>query len=146
MNTTATGISCYYATDDLIFADRPKTRGDCLTAAQKRKLPYYLPEHEPLTDGTNCERPCPWVSCRHHLYLEVNEDTGAIRLNFKNLQVWEMTHTCSLDVADEGSYTLREVGNMLDLTRERIRQLETNGMHDLTIGVKRFLGDKPRRK
>jgi hypothetical protein len=26
--------------------------------------------------------PCPFVSCKHHLYLDVNERTGAIKLNF----------------------------------------------------------------
>ena len=28
------------------------------------------------------ERPCPFVSCKHHLYLDVSARTGAIKLNF----------------------------------------------------------------
>ncbi len=76
--------------------DRPKTRADCLPG------------------GLNEERPCPFMSCRYHLYEEVSG----------NVEVEQMTHTCTLDVADEGGLTLEEVGGVLRLTRERIRQIE----------------------
>ena len=73
-------------------------------------------------------RPCPFVSCSHHLYLDVNPESGAIKLNFPHLEVWEMAETCSLDVADRGGITLEEVGAILNLTRERIRQVEVRGL------------------
>jgi hypothetical protein len=73
-------------------------------------------------------RPCPFVSCHHHLYLDVNPKTGAIKLNFPHLEVWEMAETCSLDVADRGGITLEEVGAILNLTRERIRQVQVRGL------------------
>jgi hypothetical protein len=88
---------------------RPKTRAECL-------------------DG---ERPCPFVSCKHHLYLDVSARTGAIKLNFPDLEVWEMTETCALDVADRGGTTLEEVGAIMNLTRERIRQVEVKGLAKL---------------
>ncbi len=88
---------------------RPRTREDC----------------------RNGPRPCPFVSCAHHLYLDVNADTGAIKFNFPHLDVWQMAETCSLDVADRGGITLEEVGNILNLTRERIRQVETKGIDRL---------------
>lgn len=78
-------------------------------------------------------RPCPWVSCKHHLYLDVNPETGSIKLNFPHLNVWEMNHTCSLDVADKGGTTLEEVGTILNLTRERIRQVEVRGLTKLKM-------------
>lgn len=87
--------------------ERPVTRGDCET-----------------TPG----EPCAWVSCSHHLYLDVNEDTGAIKLNFPHLEVWEMAETCSLDVADRGGITLEETGAILNITRERVRQMEMLGL------------------
>src|SRR6476660_6053721 len=59
---------------------------------------------------TQMQRPCPFVSCSHHLYLDVNPATGAIKLNFPHLEVWEMAETCSLDVAAKGGITLEEVG------------------------------------
>jgi len=59
------------------------------------------------------------------LYLDVNERTGSIKLNFPDLEVWELPETCALDIADRGGITLEEVGEIMNLTRERIRQLET---------------------
>jgi len=85
---------------------RPRTREDC------RSMP----------------RPCPFVSCSHHLYLDVNPESGAIKLNFPHLEVWEMAETCSLDAADRGGITLEEVGAIMNLTRERIRQVEVRGL------------------
>jgi hypothetical protein len=77
------------------------------------------------------ERPCAFVSCKHHLYLDVSAKTGAIKLNFPDLEVWEMTETCALDVADRGGTTLEEVGAIMNLTRERIRQVEVKGLAKL---------------
>ncbi|HEY2509827.1 MAG TPA: sigma factor-like helix-turn-helix DNA-binding protein [Polyangiaceae bacterium] len=91
--------------------ERPKTRADCLNAAQGGRA-----------------RPCPFVSCKHHLYLDVSAKTGAIKLNFPDLEVWEMNETCALDVADRGGTTLEEVGAIVNLTRERIRQVEVRAL------------------
>ncbi len=82
-------------------------------------------------DCAGGERPCPFVSCKHHLYLDVSARTGAIKLNFPDLEVWEMTETCALDVADRGGTTLEEVGAIMNLTRERIRQVEVKGLAKL---------------
>ena len=57
--------------------------------------------------------------------------TGAIKLNFPDLEVWEMTETCALDVADRGGTTLEEVGAIMNLTRERIRQVEVKALAKL---------------
>jgi hypothetical protein len=86
--------------------DRPNTRAEC-------------------RDGP---RPCPHVSCRHHLYLDVSPKTGAIKLNFPDLEVWEMAISCALDVADEGGATLEDVGAIMNVTRERIRQMEISAL------------------
>ncbi len=91
--------------------DRPTSRGEC-------------------KEGM---RPCPYVSCKHHLYLDVNTETGSIKLNFPDLEVQEMAETCSLDVADKGGITLEEVGEILNLTRERIRQVEVRGLLKLKM-------------
>jgi hypothetical protein len=94
---------------------RPRSRADCL----------------------NGPRPCMFISCKHHLYLDINPSTGSIKMNFPEREVWEMTESCALDIADRGGITLEEVGEVMNLTRERIRQLETRGlkklgdMHDL---------------
>jgi hypothetical protein len=73
-------------------------------------------------------RPCPHVSCRHHLYLDVSPRTGAIKLNVPDLEVWDLPTSCALDVAENGATTLEDVGGILNLTRERIRQLELSAL------------------
>ena len=103
--------------------ERPKCREECAT----------MP------------RPCPFVSCSHHLYLDVNPQTGAIKLNFPHLEVWEMAETCSLDVADRGGITLEEVGAILNLTRERIRQVEVRGLGKIKDHTGGELGLPPER-
>lgn len=105
-----------------VIVDRPVDRRECATGM----------------------RPCPYVSCKHHLYLDVNPDTGSIKLNFPDLEVWEMVDTCALDVADRGGITLEEVGEILNLTRERIRQVEVKGLQKLReaaaeLGLQDFL-------
>jgi hypothetical protein len=85
---------------------RPRSRGEC----------------------ADMERPCPFVSCRYHLYIDVHPVRGSIKINFPDLEVWEMTDTCALDIADRGGITLEEVGEIMNLTRERVRQVETQGL------------------
>lgn len=91
------------------------------------------PEGVPPLPATRAEcvdgpRPCPRVSCRHHLYLDVDPHSGSIKRNFPDIGVEQMTESCSLDVADRGALTLKGVGPLLNLTRERIRQLEVNAL------------------
>ena len=89
---------------------RPKIRADCI-------------------DGP---RPCPWVGCRYHLIfdwklvpqrLEVLSDDELVEL------LWEMPETCALDVVvPRYKLTLQEVGDVMGICRERVRQLEERGM------------------
>ena len=48
---------------------RPRTRADCV----------------------NGPRPCLFVSCKHNLYLDVNPETGSIKLNFPDKEIWELS-------------------------------------------------------
>jgi len=89
--------------------EKPRTREECLDAP----------------------RPCPFVSCKHHLFLDVSARTGAIKLNFPDLEVWDMNESCALDVADRGGTTLEDVGAIMNLTRERIRQVEVKALAKL---------------
>lgn len=80
-------------------------------------------------------RPCLFISCKHHLYLDVNPATGSVKVNFPDKEVWELDETCALDVADRGGMTLEEVGSIMNLTRERIRQVESRGLHKLRVEI-----------
>jgi len=69
---------------------------------------YYKPKtRAECADGA---RPCPYVSCKYHLYIDVSPRTGAIKLNFPDLEVWELPESCALDVADRGGTTLETWG------------------------------------
>jgi hypothetical protein len=65
------------------------------------------------------------------LYIDVSPRTGAIKLNFPDLEVWDLGESCALDVADRGGTTLEDVGAIMNLTRERIRQVEVKALAKL---------------
>ncbi len=73
-------------------------------------------------------RPCPFVSCRYHLYLDVSPRTGSIKFNFPDLEVEEMRNSCALDLAEQGALTAEQLGETMNVTRERVRQLEHRGL------------------
>ena len=71
------------------------------------------------------ERPCPFVSCRYNLFLDINRKSGNIILNFPGKEPCEMEESCALDLVEKKhSLTLDEIGNLLNITRERVRQIE----------------------
>lgn len=119
------------------------------TELNRGKMLYPEQEYwKPRTraDCVDMERPCPYVSCKYHLYIDVHPVRGSIKVNFPDVDVWEMTETCALDVADRGGITLEEVGEIMNLTRERVRQVETAGLAKLAaIGdiarMKDYLGE-----
>lgn len=99
--------------------------------------------------GCQVEGVCPFFGCRHHLLLDVSESGSMLSAGLPHLppkqgayffRVWEdpiiakleeAKHTCSLDVADEGEHTLDEIGKILGVTRERVRQIETKALMKL---------------
>lgn len=102
---------------------RPKTRAECVGGP----------------------RPCPFVSCKYHLYLDVSRK-GSIKLNFPDKEVEEMQESCALDVADRGEANLDEVGVIMNLTYERVRQLEMSAMEKLkesASSLKQHVADGP---
>jgi hypothetical protein len=90
---------------------------------------YWKPETR--AECAEGPRPCPFVSCKYHLFIDVSPRTGAIKLNFPDLEVWDMGESCALDVADRGGTTLEDVGAIMNLTRERIRQVEVKALAKL---------------
>ncbi len=101
---------------------RPRTRGDC----------------------DHFGRPCPYVGCRYHLYLEVREKTGAIKLRFPGKEPADLEESCALDAAEEGGMTLSAIGQRMNLTRERIRQIERIALRKLAevgLNLEEFLND-----
>lgn len=94
--------------------ERPRTYGEC------------------QAQGLGLTRHCPFVSCSYHLALDVTF-RGSIKVQ---LSAWDpdeqavdpavLRQTCALGVAAQNpeGLTLEETGNLLGLTRERVRQVE----------------------
>lgn len=97
----------------VVDIERPRFRGDCRDAP----------------------RPCPWVGCRHHLFIEISP-IGSIKFNYPTLEPWELAESCSLDVADRGGMTLEEIGLLTNLTRERVRQIEVRALMAAKVPLK----------
>lgn len=68
--------------------------------------------------------PCPWVSCKWHLYVDVHPTTGSIKYNFPGLEAGELEETCAMRRAERGASTLEDIGAVLNVTRERARQMQ----------------------
>lgn len=102
---------------DRLEALRPRTRGDCV-------------------DGP---RPCPWVSCRYHLYWDVAE--GKARIFFPGLEIHQLPQTCSLDLADRGGLTLREVADVMGVSHERVRQIQAQALEKLQRTATEFTAE-----
>lgn len=91
---------------------------------------FLTPEDRPKkrADCANIPRPCPYVSCRHHLGLDVFSN-DQLKINFKKnpkadeVDFDRMQSTCALDLAETGGMDLEQIGDALNLTRERVRQI-----------------------
>ena len=112
MRRTGTGPSSKTTTN---VPQAPRTRGDC----------------------SSMPRPCPFTSCRYHLLPEAR------------LTLAELKESCALDVADRGSLnpenrekndgaTLEEVGELLCVTRERVRQIEAKALSKIRKKLRVF--------
>lgn len=101
-------------------------------------------------------RPCPWVSCRFNLLLDVDAN-GSLTLNVPKVgrrskiartdddavfeaasdaavDAWfdeeQPVRSCLIDEITDPK-TLEEVGDLLCLTRERVRQIEIDALKKL---------------
>jgi len=107
-----TELTLEYLRDSAVSVKRPTKRSEC-----------------PVV------RPCPFVSCRYHLYLDVT-DSGSIKYNFDGLDPDELTPSCAIDAAERaGKMTLKDIGDRMGLTRERIRQIESQALDKLACEI-----------
>jgi hypothetical protein len=98
--------------NECINESRPKTREDC----------------------KNDVRPCPWVGCQFHLYLDV-DDRNEIIFNHENTvfndddlenpDLRKMVHTCVLDIVDkiDDGLTFCEIAEYLGCTVKKVKEI-----------------------
>lgn len=104
------------------------------------------PDERPATRAgcMGMPRPCPFVSCAHHLahvvvapgrhgpgqlLREIGREYRTAEALDESLEdaadaAISLRETCALDVADWNGTTLEEIGDLIGLTRERVRQIE----------------------
>ena len=83
--------------------DMPRRRSECL----KRK------------------RPCPWARCKHHFIWLVWHKLRDRSDDEITDCITKIKHSCVLDIVDNyREMTLEQIGQLLNLTRERVRQIE----------------------
>ncbi len=101
--------------DDLVLSegDRPRLRSQCV-------------------DGP---RPCPWVSCRYNLFLDIRSD-GILRFNFPEKEPHEVFQSCALDLAEDGLRTLEQVALLMGMSKERARQIEEVAFSKIEDAIK----------
>lgn len=81
-------------------------------------------------------RPCPWVLCRYHLALDIEQQGARVRVAFPGLDLYELPATCALDLA-QNELTLAEVGEVTNLCKERVRQIEAKAMRKVAAQMER---------
>lgn len=117
------------------------------TTAEKRILKddlrvgaflYPEPVERPRTRA-ECPpvRPCPHAGCRYHLGYEVKASGSIVELH-PGVEIWDLSHSCALDEAAQGGLTLEEVGERLNITRERTRQIEVVAIAKLGEAARRL--------
>ena len=64
------------------------------------------------------------------MMIEVNQKTGGMKVHIlvEDLIEGKAENTCCLDLAWYGGMTLEQVGQIMNVTRERIRQIESKAM------------------
>jgi len=105
---------------------RPPGRND---VSRRNGAPSARSDGAP-TSRAQCRdgvRPCPWVGCAYHLYFTVAVKSDRRSVHFGK-EPWEIPETCVLDLGERGGMTLDEVGNVLGLTRERVRQIQEKAL------------------
>jgi len=79
---------------------RPRTRGEC----------------------SEVVRPCPYVSCRYNLFIDVTRD-GSVVLNPIPIN----GYSCALDVADDyKDLTMEDVSDLLNTEMQEVKSLTFN--------------------
>lgn len=105
-----------------ISAKLPLSPGERAFRSEALRIVRDNPRPETREDCRGGARPCPFSSCEAHLKLDVLPN-GAIRDNFPGVELEDMPATCWMDIAEEGEHTFAEVGVLLNVTEERIRQI-----------------------
>jgi hypothetical protein len=93
--------------------------------------------------------PCPWVSCRYNLFIDVVPVPGRpdrppiVKLTWPGREIDSVGETCALRVAARRGLTHDAVGALMNLTPQRAEQLESIALANLLAagGLREFAPD-----
>lgn len=90
-------------------------------------------------------RPCPLVSCRHNLFLDVDDDTGEIEFAHPGKEPNRIDpHTsCAIDVAMRGSQDAEFVADLMGMGPLAFEELEQGAVPLLREGLAGFEDHRP---
>lgn len=82
---------------------------------------------------------CHLFGCRYHNLRQpaafAARTTDAAKRRHRERVLLQDYHRlpamCSLEIASEGPHTMEEVGNILDMTKERVRQIEVRALYKI---------------
>lgn len=115
-------------------------------------LPAAPRRPERRADCAGGPRPCPWVSCAHHLLparlMRIRTTAGertqtsvvaGADMSVDDAVAWleSMPYSCALDVADAGVGTLEQIAEVFGVTRERVRKLESAALEKVLPSARR---------
>jgi len=122
----------------------PRTRGDC---PAERPCAHFSCRHN-LSVNIRGNGSITWVTGYQRGRVErfekrrqwpqvfgisrERQEREAEKLVDELFEWWSQFKTnCALDIAEEGGATLEDIGELLGLTRERVRQIETDAQRKL---------------
>jgi hypothetical protein len=111
----------------LLNRSQMNARGGSRIKVSKAELAAYeRPTHysDCLPGGINAARPCPWVSCRSHLYLTLSKK-GSLKIAFPGKGVEDLETSCLNDVLarHKGELSLEHIGQAVGVTHQRVSQI-----------------------
>jgi hypothetical protein len=97
---------------EILDNTRPKTRNDC----------------------KGIHRPCPWVGCKYNMFIDIGRNGRIIYNNtYKSPLDMPCDKSCLLDIVEKyGGQTLDAIGDMISVSRERVRQIEAKAIEKCT--------------
>lgn len=98
-----------------------------------------------VVDRSACPttRPCRKFSCPHHLWVEDERRGRPHNGKSPPSKLVERADSCALDIAERGDHTTAQVARTMQLTPDRVNQLEDRGLakvHAATL-VQRYVED-----
>jgi hypothetical protein len=111
---------------------------DAQTTGDLEPIPRTWGECQERALGT-LKNPCWYLRCRYNLLLDLDPRNGSYKVTWPDLTsgaYGDEYHalpaaTCVLHEAASGGLTLEEIGQAMNLTRERVRQIETKALYAL---------------